>query len=70
MRFYLIFKKNNYLLGESSFNNFYCEPSFLILEKLINSKNLNFKIRDEQGKNYEIQAWLELLKTLTVKRNF
>jgi hypothetical protein len=57
-------------LGESSFNTFWAYKGFELLMKAVDQNHFllkNFVIKDEQGKNYSIEEFLDKIKTLKVR---
>lgn len=67
--YYLTFKNDtqHIEIGESSFNNFWCEQGFKILTRVVNEKPeaLNeMIIKDEQGNIIEITKFLDIIGKL------
>ena len=57
-------------LGESSFKTFWANRGFNILMTAVEQHHHNLKhfiIKDEQGKNYSIEEFLDKIKTLKVR---
>ena len=57
-------------LGESSFNTFWAYKGFELLMKAVDQNHFllkNFVIKDETGKNYSIEEFLDKIKKLEVR---
>jgi|TARA_R100001163_G_scaffold39964_1_gene30321 hypothetical protein len=57
-------------LGESSFGSFWAYKGFELLMKAVDQNHFllnNFVIKDEQGKKYTIEEFLDKIKKLKVK---
>ena len=57
-------------LGESSFNTFWAYKGFELLMKAVDQNHFllkNFVIKDETGKNYSIEEFLDTIKPLKVR---
>jgi len=57
-------------LGESSFNTFWAYKGFELLMKAVDQNHFllkNFVIKDETGKRYSIEEFLDTIKTLKIK---
>ena len=57
-------------LGESSFNTFWAYKGFELLMKAVDQNHFllkNFVIKDETGKNYSIEEFLDKIKKLKVR---
>ena len=57
-------------LGESSFNTFWAYKGFELLMKAVDQNHFllkNFVIKDETGKRYSIEEFLDKIKTLKVR---
>ena len=63
----LMFSTN--ILGEESFGSFYPEQGFIALHNIIHTKpeKINdFSIIDEQGKNYSVTEFLDVVEKLKI----
>ena len=57
-------------LGESSFNTFWAYKGFELLMKAVDQNHFllkNFVIKDETGKRYSIEEFLDAIKPLKVR---
>jgi len=57
-------------LGESSFNTFWAYKGFELLMKAVDQNHFllkNFVIKDETGKRYSIEEFLDTIKPLKVR---
>ena len=57
-------------LGESSFNTFWAYKGFELLMKAVDQNHFllkNFVIKDETGKRYSIEQFLDTIKPLKVR---
>ena len=57
-------------LGESSFKTFWAYKGFELLMKAVDQNHFllkNFVIKDETGKNYSIEEFLDKIKKLKVR---
>ena len=57
-------------LGESSFNTFWAYKGFDLLMKAVDQNHFllkNFVIKDETGKRYSIEQFLDTIKPLKVR---
>jgi hypothetical protein len=57
-------------LGESSFNTFWAYKGFELLMKAVDQNHFllkNFVIKDETGKRYSIEEFLDKIKPLKVR---
>jgi len=57
-------------LGESSFNTFWAYKGFELLMKAVDQNHFllkNFVIKDETGKRYSIEEFLDAIKKLKVR---
>ena len=57
-------------LGESSFNTFWAYKGFELLMKAVDQNHFllkNFVIKDETGKRYPIEEFLDAIKKLKVR---
>jgi hypothetical protein len=57
-------------LGESSFNTFWAYKGFELLMKAVDQNHFqlkNFVIKDETGKRYSIEQFLDAIKLLKVR---
>jgi len=57
-------------LGESSFKTFWAYKGFELLMKAVDQNHFllkNFVIKDETGKNYSIEEFLDKIKKLEVR---
>ena len=57
-------------LGESSFNTFWAHKGFELLMKAVDQNHFllkNFVIKDETGKRYSIEEFLDTIKPLKVR---
>ena len=57
-------------LGESSFNTFWAYKGFELLMKAVDQNHFllkNFVIKDETGKKYSIEQFLDAIKKLKVR---
>lgn len=79
MRYYIIMPDDDgnedystNILGESSFKNFWADQGFEILVRLIEKYPDTLetvKIKDDQSKEYSIEAFLNITSKLNIIRN-
>ena len=79
MRYFILYEGNTEedtvnsvnQLGEASFDSFWANRGFNILQKAVDRKYSKIldtvDIRDEQGKKYSIEEFLDKIKKLKVK---
>jgi hypothetical protein len=78
MKYYILYPGNTEAdtindtnqLGEKSFKTFWANRGFNILMKAVDQNHFllkNFVIKDEQGKDYSIEEFLDQIKSLKVR---